>query len=300
MNSLSALPISVRLYPGETLSSYWARLCAANTIRQKDLWLALRHKDRLLPVGVTPRSALGYVEALGGLPEGALARESGGLTCAHGGATRQVECPSCRMIPAAVTLCGRCAAGDQIMVSRMHGPICVRHRKWHVGDREIDVVVRPKHLAAQRLLNGSLALRGVPYRSPEIDAAAELLQLGVSERDGGADDLDDEIRLFPHRVSLAALLTDVRLANVLMPHSLGGHALAMLFDRLVTAHAKGHRAAERVLEGLRIQGRELWIGTVAVPVQGGCMLTDSARHMLPRVKVIRAHVLHHRVELTSR
>lgn len=300
MSSLSALPISVRLYPGETSSSYWARLCAANATSQNDLWLALRHKDRMLPIRVTPRSALGYVEALGGLPAGALARDSGGLMCEHGGATRQVECPSCRMIPAAVTLCARCAAGDQVLVSLMHGPICVRHRRWCVGGREMGVVVRSKHLAAQRLLNGSLSLRGVPYRSPEIKAAAELLEFGVPERDGGADDLNDEIRLFPQRVSLTALLTDVRLANVLMPHSLGGHALALLFDRLVAAHAKGRGAAERILEGLRVQGRELWIGTFAVPVQGGCVLTSPAKRLLPRAQTIRAHVLHHRVELSVR
>ncbi|MCB8044172.1 TniQ family protein [Microbacterium oxydans] len=137
MTSRPGLPTSVRLYPGETAASYWARLCAANAIGEKDLWLALRREDRTLPIRVTPRSALRKIEALGGLPDGALLREAGGRACGHGGATRQVECPSCRMIPAAVALCRRCARGDQVTVARMHGPVCVRHRRWHGSGRDI-------------------------------------------------------------------------------------------------------------------------------------------------------------------
>ncbi|NYD53586.1 hypothetical protein [Microbacterium pseudoresistens] len=280
------------------MTSYWSRLCAANAISQKDLWLALRHIDRMLPILVTPRSALGYIEALGGLTEGTLVRDSGGVVCGHGGATRQVECPSCRRIPAPVTLCGRCAAGDQVTVTRIHGPVCVRHRVWLPSGAP--VVADPRHLAAQRQLNGSLALRGVPYRSPEVSAAAELLHLNAPERDDVIDDPDDEFRLFPSRITLTGLLTDPRFARVLMSHVLGAHALAMVFDRLVAAHALGHRAAEQLLEGLKIQGRELWVGASAVPVRGGCALTPAARRILPRAKTIRAHMLHHRVEVAAR
>jgi len=300
MTLLRGLPIAVRLYPGETPVSYWARLCAANAIGQKDLWLALRHDDPALPIRVTPRSALWHIEALGRLPEGTLLRDSGGRECEHGGATRQVECPSCRMIPAAVTLCRRCSAGELITVARMHGPVCVRHRRWHGDDRDIALSGRPKLVVAQRRLNGSLSLRGVPYKSPEVEAATELLQLGKVEVERPADPLDDEIDLFPQRIALTAVLTDARLANVLMPHRLGGYALAMLFDRLVAAHAVGRRAVEGILDGLRVQGRELWSGTSAVPVQGGCVLTPSAKRMLPRAKTIRARVLHHRVEPAPR
>lgn len=204
MTSRLGLPISVRLYPGETAASYWARLCAANAIGEKDLWLALRREDRTLPIRVTPRSALWKIEALGGLPDGALLREAGGRACGHGGATRQVECPSCRMIPAAVALCRRCAGGDQVTVARMHGPVCVRHRRWHGSGRDIPLPGRHKHLLAQRLLNGTLTLRGVPYRSPEVDAAAELLRLRNLEGGCAAELLDDEIPQFPRRIALTA------------------------------------------------------------------------------------------------
>lgn len=300
MTSRPGLPISVRLYPGETAASYWARLCAANAIGEKDLWLALRREDRTLPIRVTPRSALWKIEALGGLPDGALLREAGGRACGHGGATRQVECPSCRMIPAAVVLCRRCAGGEQVTVARMHGPVCVRHRRWHGSGRDIPLPGRHKHLLAQRLLNGTLTLRGVPYRSPEVDAAAELLRLRNLEGGCAAELLDDEIPQFPRRIALTARLTDARLANVLMSQGLGGYALAMLFDRVVAAHSLGHRAVDGIFDSLRIQGRELWIGRSAVATQGGCVLTPAARRMLPRVKAIRAHVLNHRVELRSR
>lgn len=299
MSPLRRLPVTVRLYPGETAVSYWSRLCKVNAIRELDLWLALRHADRGLPTGVTPRAALSYIEVLGGLREGELLRDAGGPACGHGGATRQVECPSCRMLPDAVSLCRRCAAGDRVTVRRIHGPVCIRHRRWLDGDGSVLTV---RHLAAQRLLNGSLARRGVSYESSEVDAAAELLRLrtstDVSVPDVGAADV--EVRLFPARIELASLLTDDRLANVLMPSGCGPYALAALFGRLVEAHAAGRRATERMLDGLRIQGRELWLGASPVPLQGGCQLTPLARRVLPRATTIRAHALQHRIGLVVR
>lgn len=300
MTSLPRLPISVRLYPGETVASYWARLCMANTISQKDLWLSLRHHDRSLPIRVTPRSALWHIEALGGLADGALVRDAGGTLCEHGGATRRVECPSCRMMPAAVTLCLRCAGGDHVTATRMHGPVCVRHRRWHANGRDVSLSGSRKHFLAQRLLNGSLTLRGVPYQSPEVDAAAELLKLGSVKDEFEVDTPDLEIQRFPERIALTAILTDARLATVLMARSLGGHTLAMLFARVVDAHADGRGAAERIVGELRIEGREVWIAGVAVPVRGSCVLTPAAKRILPRAKTLRAHLLHHRVHVGSR
>lgn len=299
MIMFSSLPIGVSLYPGEIPASYWSRLCAENAIAEKDLWLALRKRDHTLPIRVTPRSALMHIEVLGGLESGVLLRDTGGLACGHGGATRQVECPTCRLIPSAVVLCTRCAAGQRIVVSRMHGPVCLRHRRWCGSPDDVDIIARPDHLAAQRVLNGPLALRGVPYRSPEVGAAAELLALH-SPGDGVEDDREDEVRSFSRRVRLAALLTDSRLVNILMVPTVGTYALAMMLDRIVTAHVMGHRTAAGVLDGLRMQGRELRIGTCVVPVQGGRPLTPSAQRMLDRAKTIRAHLLHHRVEPVAR
>ncbi len=296
MSPIRPLPVPVRLYPGEAATSYWSRLCTANAISERDLWLALRHADRGLPTGVSPRAALAYVEALGGLRDGALVRDSGGQACSHGGATRQVECPSCRMIPDAVTLCRRCAAGDRITVARMHGPVCIRHRRWRNSEGYAPTA---RHLAAQRRLNGSLARRGVSYGSSEVEAAAELLQLRATRDIDIEVHPDPEVQLFPERIELTALLTDDRLANVLMPPGCGGHALATLFDRLVEAHEAGLRASERMLDGLRIQGRELWMGGSAIPLQGGCALTPFAQRVLPRAATIRAHALRHRVELAG-
>ena len=299
MTMLSSLPIHVSLYPGETPTSYWSRLCAANAITEKDLWLSLRKRDQALPIRVTPRSALTQIEVLGGLAAGVLRRDTGGLACGHGGATRQVECPTCRLIPPAVVLCTRCAAGHRIVVSRFHGPVCLRHRRWCDGPGEVDVIARPDHLAAQRVLNGPLALRGVPYRSPEVGAAAELLTLH-SPGDGAERAREEEVRSFAQCVKLTVLLTDSRLVNILMVPTVGRYALAMMLDRIVTAHAMGNRAAERLLDGLQVHGRELRIGTRVVPVQGSQVLTPSAQRMLDRAKTIRAHLLHHRVEPVAR
>jgi hypothetical protein len=85
-----------------------------------------------------------------------------------------------------------------------------------------------------------------------------------------------------------------------MPSGCGPYALAALFGRLVEAHAAGRRATERMLDGLRIQGRELWLGASPVPLQGGCQLTPLARRVLPRATTIRAHALQHRIELVVR
>lgn len=299
MSMLSSLPIGVNLYPGETPASYWSRLCAANAIAEKDLWLALRKRDRALPIRVTPRSALEYIEVLGGLAAGVLLRDTGGLACGHGGATRQVECPTCRLIPPAVVLCTRCAAGNRIVVARMHGPVCLRHRRWCGSPEDVDVIARPEHLTAQRVLNGPLALRGVHYRSPEFGAAAELLSLH-SPCVSVEDEREDEVRFFSRRVRLTAMLTDSRLVSILMVPTIGAFALAMMFDRIVTAYAVGHRTATGVLDGLRLQRREIRIGTTVVPVQGGQSLSPSAQRMLDRAKTIRAHLLHHRVEPVAR
>ncbi|MEW1963637.1 hypothetical protein AB0269_14400 [Microbacterium sp. NPDC077644] len=299
MIMLSSLPIGLSLYPGETPASYWSRLCAVNAIAEKDLWLALRKRDRALPIRVTPRSALAYIELLGGLATGALLHDTGGLACGHGGATRQVECPTCRLIPPPVVLCKRCASGHRIVVARMHGPVCLRHRRWCSNPDDVDVIARPDHLAAQRVLNGPLAARGVHYRSPEVRAAAELLTLH-SPGDGVEGVNEDEVRFFSRRVRLTALLTDSRLVNILMVPTVGTYALAMILDQIVTAHAMGHRAALGVLDGLQLQGRELRIGTCVVPIQGGRTLTPSAQRMLDRAKTIRAHLLHHRVEPVAR
>lgn len=198
------------------------------------------------------------------------------------------------MLPEAVILCRRCAAGDRVTVRRVHGPVCIRHRRWCDGDGS---VLAARHVAAQRLLNGSLARRGVSYGSSEVDAAAELLRLRTAE---AIEVADAEVRLFPARIELTALLTDDRLANVLMPSGCGPYALAALFGRLVAAHAAGRRATERMLDGLRIQGRELWIGASPVPLQGGSDLTPLARRVLPRATRIRAHALQHRIELVER
>lgn len=299
MTTLSSLPVRVSLYSGETPASYWSRLCVANAITEKDLWLSLRKRDHALPIRVTPRSALAQIEVLGGLATGALLRDTGGLECGHGGATRQVECPTCRLIPPAVVLCTRCAAGHRIVVSRMHGPVCLRHRRWCGNPDDKDTIARPDHLAAQRVLNGPLALRGVHYRSPEVGAAAELLTLH-SPSDGVEHAREEEARSFSQRVKLTTLLTDSRLVDILMVPTVGGYALAMILDRIVTAHAMGRRTAESVLDGLQVHGRELRIGTCVVPAQGGRVLTPSAQRMLGRAKTIRAHLLHHRVETVAR
>ena len=299
MSALASLPIRLSLYPGETPASYWSRLCVANAIAEKDLWLALRKRDRALPIRVTPRSALEYIEVLGGLAAGVLLRDTGGLACGHGGATRQVECPTCRLIPPAVVLCTRCAAGNRIIVARMHGPVCLRHRRWCGRPGDVEAIARPEHLAAQRVLNGPLALRGVHYRSPEFGAAAELLALH-RPGDSVADDREEEVGFFSQRVRLTALLTDSRLVNVLMVPTVGKFALAMVLDRIVTAHVSRRRSVAGVLDGLQVQGRELRIGTCVVPVQGGWPLTPSAQRMVDRAKTIRAHLLHHRVELVAR
>ena len=151
MTVLPALPIVVDLYPDETLPSYWDRRCEANEIKPKDAWLALRQEDRTFPILVKPRSALVHIGVLVGLADGALLRDSGGVACGRGGAKRQLELPTCRVIAAAVPLRGRCAAGVKVVVTWAHGLICVRHRIRQPGNIDLADLLQ---LSALRAIEG--------------------------------------------------------------------------------------------------------------------------------------------------
>lgn len=298
MSSLGPLPVHVRHYRGETTESYWGRLCRANALTQTDLWLAMRHIYPDLPVGVTPRKAIDQIEVLGGM-QGRLRNGVNGLGCGHREATQRVDCPRCRMLPVPVTLCRRCTGGELVTAARPSGPICLRHARWHADKNDLDMSGHPKHEAAQRILNGPLLLRGVSYRSSEVEAATELLCLrrNGSNPDGEEQRQDLQMELLPASVQAVYFLTDDRVAQVLMQPRIGSHALALVIDQIVTAAVRGRRAVHQVRNGLKVEGRELWVNGVSLPLQGGCALTPFGQMILPRASTVRARLLRHRSEL---
>ena len=172
MTAVRALPVAVNAFPGETIDSYWRRLCAANEIDEKDLWLSLRRHDRTLPIAVTPRQSVAQVADLSGHR---FRYGESDQACGHGVRSQRVRCRRCQLLPSVVSMCLRCSSGEKVSLARTTGPICIRHRRWHDNYLDIDVSGYPRHLTSQRALNGSLRLRGVSYQSSEGLVARDLL-----------------------------------------------------------------------------------------------------------------------------
>lgn len=178
MTDLRQLPVRVRLYPAETVSSYFRRLGIWNSVRELDLWKMIRDADPGVPMAVSPSRAPDIVARLGGIPPWCFYfRESlvPAIRCTHDPGWWKRRCNNCRRGYGTVTMCQRCARGELVTVTQQVGPICVRHKRWHAGGLDIDVSHLPAHLAAQRCLNGSLRMRFISHRTPEAAVARGLI-----------------------------------------------------------------------------------------------------------------------------
>lgn len=296
MTRMRSLPVGVRLYPAETVESFWRRLCRANAISSEDLWLMLRHVDRGLPLAVMPRHAEAYVEALGGLSAGHFADSRRSMpghkhTAAAFAATRLPP----RRTSSSVTLCRRCTRGETVVVGRLAGPICVRHRRWHDSGLDLDVRGSSSHLVAQRILNGPLRLRGLAYRTGEAEVARNLIQLW--RQTSGQTHLhtnDAEIIDFPLIVTLVFHLTEPALARALAQRAAGQRAHAVLIDRVVQT-ALGDGDASEAVARIVVQGREALVEDVVVwSFAERGTLTPLAQELVSRVPTLRSRLLRHR------
>ena len=163
---VAALPIRVRHYWGESLSSYAVRLAAANHTCIADLEAALVADGRLIDsTAARHPDRLAVWRALGGLHPAAFTEPT------H----RSGEWVTDR------ALCLRCCAGH-----RCHGLlagvgwVCLRHRRW-LGTPQQQLNRRCDPLAAERRYRSHLAGRDVLVDSYVMRFALELAYLTVPD-----------------------------------------------------------------------------------------------------------------------
>ena len=177
MSALPPLPVRVVPLPAETVRSFYRRLCGANGLSQRDLWLHIRHLEPNAPLQLNPSTVPHIVSMLGGLPPLYLPDLTSDRECkGHEPDIWSRLCPRCcGSAASASTMCRRCAHGDIASLHLQTGPICVKHRRWHLNGLDLDVSTHRAQLAAQRVLNGSLRMRQIHYRSLEAGAVRELI-----------------------------------------------------------------------------------------------------------------------------
>ena len=177
MSALPPLPVRVVPLPAETVRSFYRRLCEANGLSQRDLWLHIRHLEPNAPLQLNPSTVPHIVSMLGGLPPLYLPDLTSDRECkGHEPDIWSRLCPRCcGSAASASTMCRRCAHGDIASLHLQTGPICVKHRRWHLNGLDLDVSTHRAQLAAQRVLNGSLRMRQIHYRSLEAGAVRELI-----------------------------------------------------------------------------------------------------------------------------
>lgn len=298
---MRALPVPVRFYPDETVSSFFSRLCAANQISEYEAWRALRQEDPELGIAVTPPIARVAIEELGGLRRDAMPRiRRSYSTCKHDPTMWVRACTFCngqRFGPA--TLCRRCSRGDLVFVERFSGPICVRHARWHSNGLDIDVRDHLPSLIAQKRLNGSLHQQLIGYRTPIATIARDIIHewwhpARLSTEHIG---LEEEITGLPRLVETMAALASPALQTLLNYEHASYKAIAAVLMRLGAVARAGEnvtRFAETI--GIDEPNSALHIGGEK------CSLTSSRsgpaleapERLWRRILTVRAALLKHR------
>lgn len=298
---MRALPVPVRFYPDETVSSFFSRLCAANQISEYEAWRALRQEDPELGIAVTPPIARVAIEELGGLRRDAMLRiRRSYSTCKHDPTMWVRACTFCNGRGfGPTTLCRRCARGDLVFVERSSGPICVRHARWHSNGLDIDVRDYFPSLIAQKRLNGSLRLSALAYRSPVATVARDIVNewwhpARLSPEQIG---LEKELLDLPRLVETMTALTSPEL-HALLTHERASHrAIAAVLMRMgAVARAGGN--ITRFTETIRVDephaalhvGGEVWSLTSS---SSGPALGAPER-LWRRILTVRAALLQHR------
>lgn len=270
------LPVRVVPFPAETTRSFYRRLCRANGVSETDLWWWLRRFDPSVPKSLSPRSGVYLVETLGALPPRYLSELDNAKDChKHERGAWNRRCDVCRsFVSGAWAMCRRCAHGEAVEVSLATGPICVKHRRWHLQGTDIDVSAQRLQLTAQRVLNGPLRMRKIHYRSPEAAVVRELIH-GWHPPFRQADcqiEFEEELRSLPLLVWMLTELSspfmnellddnkvpDVTLAVVLREFSATAPArqpidvVANILEREGVATASSKPPKVDLLRGLRV------------------------------------------------
>lgn len=212
MRDIRSLPISVKTFPDELDESLWRRLCTANDVSERDMWKHLRDADPTLPARVSPHAAAQHIRALAGLTPKSSPRNNQSLKTMTFGIQPRWRGPIRR-----TTLCRRCTRGDTVTVTALLGPICVKHKRWHLDGEDIDVSTRTAHLTAQKKLNGQLRLRGAGYDSRIMQAIRELIFIwNTNEGRQASDEPHIIFERFPLEVEILTRLAQPDLVFMLI------------------------------------------------------------------------------------
>lgn len=223
----------VPVFPHETADSYWRRLCAFNCVEPGVVWKQLQVERPELPTAPAAYLAPQAIARLGGLPADAFPPPVR-MHVGTGGRVRR------RGVSEGASMCRRCAAGQEVYVRGMSGPVCVKHRRWHLGGADDDISDRPRHIASQRKLNGAMKLRGAGYDSHTMTAVRELIFLwGTDDIRRGATESKIIFERFPLEVEILVRLTMPDVVHALLSNKTPPPVQALTVAEIVTSVMEG-------------------------------------------------------------
>lgn len=196
---LRPLPIRVRAFDGETVTSYARRLAARNGLTVSDIDRWLHGRELLTSASARHPDRLEAYRQLGGLHASAFttpAQLDGNLI----GERR---------------LCPGCSHG-QVAWARLPrvGMICPKHHRW-LGDSFADVTGWRAQESMERYFRRHLASRSVFVDSYAMRAGLEYAYLTVDEDLPSRFWTDWDVRLYDRQVRYAAILSDRTFLDVI-------------------------------------------------------------------------------------
>ena len=214
---MKSLPCVIVPLAGETPNGYFGRLAAANRVSISTLKAHVEHQQQERSMRPSHLAFVAGIEQLGGLAAGHFTRERRSLRllrrCHH---QRWVpaRCSRCDIIDFPRSACLVCSGGEPTQIVSRGGAFCVRHDRWHFGER--DVLIRPSaaHRRAEQLLSGRLWSRGVTMHTGEIELAYVLLASSFI----GDRSAPPAHALYPASIHLVHTLMDSTVASSLITH----------------------------------------------------------------------------------
>ena len=292
------LPVLIKPFAGETVSSVYRRLTTHNAVPTGELWTTIRHTRPRLPLRTTPELVPRLIEELADLPEGFFdGRRTDRLfvRCIHAD-WRHNNCPMCAPLPSAVTKCRRCTSGEPVEVRTRTGAVCARHRRWHYAGADRDLTGSVGHLRADRCLTGTLWERGIDLCTGELELATTLLRA----TDLGQEDESHRTALarhYPQVVGLVALTTEPWAERFLANTNVGPIQVATLVEAAVTAVTAGtSHDVDAVRASFHAEGHEAVIGLdrpVRLRYSRSPSLDELGRRILTFAPRVRATLLRH-------
>ena len=191
---VEALPVRVRLADGEDVTSYAARLAAANALSVHEIETALRPRGLL--TSTSPRQP-GRLQTW---------RELGRLHASAFTAPVEIDQTWVTSRP----LCLVCTRGVQAMGRHPGtGWVCLRHRRW-LGTPQHDISHLLQVVQAERTFRRRLVPRSVLYDTPAMLFALHLALLSTSPAPGRqiAGRWEPIATRYPAQVDWALTLTD--------------------------------------------------------------------------------------------